>query len=271
MSGKGCASGVFRSAAIHGGGRGDSEPKTKKQRLFAEAKEETDEELYQKAISMVFGGELYAKLLRYAGADGIRQFRGDRHWRRAMDELPADDLRALSLPSVPHPSQLDLSLLRKLLTKPVSMLPGKKSLGWTLNDLGWKTLVRSSLTSNKTYKKIIHTEACGPFLSSIAWNRSTSSAVIMNLLQVATPDLFRPIASHRNSTQEILSSVLLQLSHCDTLPASEIKHIYRFIASHSNVGELDLMFLARDENPLVRGAVAGNRNTPKVFTSHSVV
>lgn len=62
MSGKG-ASGVSRSAAGGDGGRRDSEPKTKRQRLTAATKEETKEILRQKAVAMVFGGELYAKLL----------------------------------------------------------------------------------------------------------------------------------------------------------------------------------------------------------------
>ena len=109
MSGRAKTSAVSRSAVGEGGGdggdgRGDSEPKTKKQRLAAATSSEksvaTDDGFYQKAVSLVFGGELYFKLLQYAGPEGIAHLRGDRKWRKAMDDLPADDLRALDLPVV---------------------------------------------------------------------------------------------------------------------------------------------------------------------------
>ena len=141
MSGNAKDSGVSRSAdgeqgGDGGGGRGDSEPRTKKQH-------ETDEELYQKAASLVFGGGLYSKLLRYAGPEGIAHLRGDRKWRKAMDELPADDLRELKLPVVTRPDDVDLALLRQLLTEPTSAtLMGKPSGPWTLNELGWNPLLQ---------------------------------------------------------------------------------------------------------------------------------
>ena len=263
MSGKG-ASGVSRSAAGGDGGRGGSEPKTKKQRLSAEAQNDTDEELYQKAVSLVFGGELYAKLLKYAGLDGIRHLRGDQHWRRAMDELPADDLRALGLPSVPHPSQLDMSLLRDFLTKPVDAAHSSAGSCWALNDLGIEVLLSSPLTSHRVLEDIIP-NLDASHLESIA-RRDTMPALALKKLvhHTESPEVFKFIASNPSSTSEILSALLLRVfSRYDPFPPSEAIIIAKRIAKHTNVGELDLVFLSRDIQESVRSAVAKNSSTPE--------
>ena len=268
MSGKG-ASGVSRSAAGGDDGRGDSEPKTKKQRLadqasMAEHQNETDEELYQNAVSMVFGGDLYSNLLGYVGAEGIAHLRGDRKWRKAMDALPPDELQALKLFSVPRPSTVDLSILRKLLTEPVSESPGKESLGWTFNDIAWSVLVASPLTSNKVFERMAIVDACKDLLPSIAWKRHTSSLALKKVLQVGDSSVFEPIARHPNATSEILSAVLLRVSNCDSLSVSTThERLYELIASHLNTGELDLLFLSKMEYVSVRTAVSKNIKLPE--------
>lgn len=139
MSSSGAATGASRSAGggNGGGSPGNSEPKTKKQRLAtSEHKHETDEELYQNAVALVFGGELYAKLLSYGGEEAIAHFRDDYRWRTAMDELSEADKKALELPSVPRPSDMDLTLLRALLTEPISSPHTGGSGTWALNKLG---------------------------------------------------------------------------------------------------------------------------------------
>ena len=146
------------AAAAGRGDDSDAEPKTKKQRLAgASAAPESEEDLHQKAVSLVFGGELYSKLLGYGGQEAILHLRDDDQWRKAMDELPADDLKSLKLPVVRQPSDTELFLLRGLLTKPLeasSTLPNTK-LGWTLSDVGRRTLATSPLASNKMLQNLV--------------------------------------------------------------------------------------------------------------------
>ena len=251
-----------RSAA---GGRGaDSEPETKKQRLAAthgEKSVETDEELYQKALSLVFGGELYFKLLQYAGPEGIAHLRGDRKWRKAMDELSADDLRALRLPVVERPDDVDLTLLRQLLTEPASSAnAGRKSGCWTLNELGWKTLLRSPLTSNAVIRDVINSDGNDELLDeSMGFRRGNSAKVLADLVRLGKPDFFFEIARHPAATSEILSAILVRLPE-STLPFPP--NVSFHIAANKSTGELDLDFLSQHENRHVRRGVAMNRATP---------
>lgn len=269
MSGKAKSSGVSRSAGGEGGGdgrgdRGDSEPKTKKQRLIAAGSDqntETEEELYQKAVALVFGGQLYFKLLQYAGRDGIRHLRGDRHWRKAMDELPADDLRQLKLPAVPRPSDIDLSLLRSLLT--VKTSAGDGCSGWTLNDLGWEVLVSSPLTSYRVYEDIIKPDLDNRRLEMIANDYDAPAGALKKMVRRGTSEILLSIASHRNATSEILSAVLLRVLHRHSnFSSGSVVKITECVAHHKNTCELDLMLLADDTDKVVRAAVGKNENTP---------
>ena len=234
---------------------------------MAEAKQqqnETDEELYQQAVSMVFGGELYSKLLGYAGPEGIRYLRGDQRWRRSMDELPADDLRGLGLPSVPRPSQLDLFLLRNFLTKPVGASPGSPSSCWALNDLGIEVLLSSPLTSHRVLEDMIPNLDAN-HLASVARHDTISATTLKKLVQhTDSPNVLKIIASHPNSTSEILSALLLRVfSYYDPFPPSEGFLIANRIAMHTKVAELDLAFLSKDIRESVRSAVAENPSCPE--------
>ena len=271
MSGRAKASGVSRPTTDGGTndddrGRGDSEPKTKKQRLLdqkeADEQNETDEELYQKAVALVFGGELYAKLLQYAGPEGIAHLRGDRHWRKAMDGLPADDLRALELPVAARPDDVDLALLRKMLTEPASAgLIGQTFGCWTLNELGLKILAVSPLTSNAVVIDLINSGNDELLHESISLRQGNSTKVLADLVRLGKPDLLVSIAKHQNASSEVLSAILLRLSG-SKLPGSTVRTASYYIAKHENVGELDLDFLSRHEYFAVRENVAQNRSTP---------
>ena len=259
MSGKAKTSGVSRSAVGDDNDRGDSEPKTKKQRLLTAASvqnAETEEELYQKAIALVFGGELYAKLLRYAGPEGIAHLRGDQKWRKAMDDLPADDLRALKLPVVERPDDVDLTLLRQMLTEPISSAyPGQDS-GWTLSELGWKILVKSPLTSNAVIEGMISSDCGAQKLKTISFRPSNSVEILTKLLCLVKPGLFWNIAHHLNASSEILSAVLLRGANDDLTISGRV-------ATNLNTGPLDLHFLSEHGDRYVRRDVASNTSTPE--------
>ena len=268
MSGKAKTSGVSRSAVgdDHDHDRGDSEPKTKKQRLLTAAASdqnaETEEDLYQKAVSLVFGGELYAKLLRYAGPEGIAHLRGDRKWRMAMDELPADDLRLLDLPVVERPDDVDLTLLRQLLTEPApTALMGRASSSWTLNELGRKILAKSPLTSNAVISDVINSGNDQLLNESVAFRRGNSAKILADLVRLGKPNIFLNISCHPAATSEILSAILVRLLGSN--PSNDIvTAAFINIAEHENTGELDLNFLSGCEDSHIRYSVAGNRCAP---------
>ena len=270
MSGKAKTSGVSPSAVGDGGGgaggRGDSEPKTKKQRLSvaagSEKSVETDEELYQKAVSLVFGGELYSKLLQYAGPEGIAHLRGDRKWRKAMDELPVDDRKGLNLPVVERPDDVDLTLLRQLLTEPASTAhAGRKSGCWTLSELGWKILVRSPLTSNAVIRDVINSSNDNLLDVSLLERQGNSAKVLADLVRHGKPEILWQISNHPSATCEILSAILVRLPQ-SKLSQVDIRTALENIAKHENTGELDLDFLSAHESLSVRRGVAKNRATP---------
>lgn len=270
MSGKG-ASGVSRLAAGGDGGRGDSEPKAKKQRLTAETKEETEEELYQMAVAMVFGGELYAKLLQYAGEEGIAHLRGDRQWRRAMDDLPIDNMKELKLPVVPRPSDLDLRALRVLLTEPNKSHHTGRDFGWTFNTLGWLVLARSPLTSNKVLEKIVH-GGCNQDLFGYILQRKggVSASILQKILRVDEKCVYHLSISRTqpNLTSDMLSYLLLRSMSKD---GSTSQYILEGAARHKNTSELDLMFLSKHTNPMIRATVARNSSAAKYDLLRSLV
>ena len=246
------------SAAAGRGNDSDAEPKTKKQRLSdASAAPESQEDLHQKAISLVFGGELYSKLLGYGGQEAIRHFRGDRIWRKAMDELPADVMKSLKIPVVSRPSDAELFLLRGLLTKPLvapSALPNTK-LGWTLSDLGRRTLACSPLTSNKMLQNLVQSGCDEHTLRSVANRRDVSTSVIEEFIASdCPPSLFHDMASNPASSGEVLSAILVRGDFLNTVV---------LIGKHRNTNRFDLRYLSRHENPGVRDAVATN---PKAVT-----
>ena len=272
MSDDTSASAVSRSAAGGGGrGHGTSEPKTKKQRLVADAgdQNETDEVLHQKAVSLVFGGELYAKFLKYAGPEGITYLRDDRRWRKAMDELSADEKKVLNLPSVPRPRDLDLRMVRALLTEPnVSPHTGRRS-GWIFNKLGYKVLAASPLTSTKTLDQLIQKDSNDEMLRDILDRRFGVPVKILKKVLCAPEaiNLLDSISYNRNLTAEISAS-LLYLSVTNSIPykVSTICHI----AKHRNTGELELSFLSRHDKVAVRRAVAENEAAGRYDLLHSL-
>ena len=268
MSGKAKTSGVSRSAVgdDHDHDRGDSEPKTKKQRLLTAAASdqnaETEEDLYQKAVSLVFGGELYAKLLRYAGPEGIAHLRGDRKWRKAMDELPADDLRGLHLPVVKRPDDVDLTLLRELLTEPApTALIDQASGSWTLNELGRKILVRSPLTSNAVIRNVVNSGNDELLDGSICHRLGNSAEILADLVRLGKPKVLWKIPYHPAATCEILSAILVRLPQ-SKLSQDHVRTAVNNIANHRNTGGFDLDFLSTHEDSYVRRCVAQNRSTP---------
>ena len=266
--GASASSAVSRTAAGGGGrGHGSSEPKTKKQRLVADAadKNETEEELYQKAVSLVFGGELYAKFLTYAGPEGIAYLRGDRRWREAMDELSADDKKVLNLPSVPRPTDLDLRMLRTLLTEPmVSPHTGRRS-GWVFNELGRKALAASPLTSNKTCDELIHKGSDHDIIQDVLNRQSVPAEILKKVVRTpGTMPLADNISRNPNLTAEISASLLYR-----SMTSSFSRTIIN-IAKHKNTGELELSFLSLHEKVEVRCAVAGNEAAGRYDLLHSL-
>lgn len=252
------------SAAAGTAGRGndsDAEPKTKKQRLAgASAAPENEEDQRQKAVSMVFGGELYAKLLGYGGREAILHLRDDDQWRKAMDELPADDLKSLKLPVVPRPSNFELSLLREILTGPLkapSALPNTK-LGWTLSDLGRRTLANSPLASNKMLQNLVRSGCDEDTLREISCRKDLGAAVMAEFIASECPaKLFRWVAKNPASSSEVLSAILVRL-HESSLSNHVVNDILASIGGHGNANCFDLQFLSRNKNAFVRSAVSAN-------------
>ena len=269
MKGASGALGVSRSAAA-AAGHENSEPKTKKQRLLTNTNSadqyETDEELYQKAVSLVFGGELYAKLLSYGGPEAIAHFRDDDKWRRAMDDLSEADKKALKLPSVPRPSDMDLTLLRGLLTEPISSPHTGRRGAWALNTLGRMALVESSLSSNKAIEGLIHEDCGRPFLWSIAIRKSCSVSVLTKLVETNNANIFGPLSGHPNATSEILSALLLRSFAPGDANRSK-ERVAANVAMHKNAGQLDLLFLARNEAADIRSCVARGTTETKILHS----
>ena len=249
------------AAGAAGAGRGDdsdAEPKTKKQRLAgASASAENEEDRHQKAISLVFGGELYSKLLGYGGKEAILQMRGDDQWRKAMDELPTDDLKGLKLPVVPRPSDAELVLLRGLLTKPLESPSALNiKLGWTLSDVGRGTLAFSPLASNKMLHNLV--KACGDedILEAVANRQGVTSSLIDEFIASdCPPSVFHSIASNPASSGEVLSAILVRLPK-SSLPQYLVTNTLTSIAWHCNVNRFDLQFLSRHEDEFVRGVVS---------------
>ena len=262
------ASAVSRSAAGGGGrGHGTSEPKTKKQRLVADAGDQnvSEEDLYQKAVSLVFGGELYAKFLGYAGLEDIGHLRDDRRWREAMDELSADEKKVLKLPSVPRPSDLDLRLLRTFLTEPnISPQMGRRS-GWAFNTLGCKVLAASPLTSNKTLDQFIHKGSDHEIIRDILNRQSVPAETLKKVLRTSgTMPLVAHISCNQNLTAEISASLLYR-----SMTSTNTRAITN-IARHKNTGELELSFLSIHDKAEVRRAVAGNEAAGRFDLLHSL-
>ena len=269
MSTSHSSSGAAAAAAAGRGDDSDAEPKTKKQRLSAaSAAPESEEDVHQKAVSLVFGGELYSKLLGYGGKEAILHLRDDDQWRKAMDELPADDLKSLDLPVVPRPSDAELFVLRGLLTKPLeasSALPNTK-LGWTLSDLGCKTLATSPLASNKMLQNLVQSGCDEDTLDIIANRRFVSPLVMEKFIATeCPPGLFYYIAWNPASSGEVLSAILVRALE-SSLPDYAVNNTIASIGRHRNANRFDLRFLSRHKSDHVRHAVAKIRRQ-----SHSVL
>ena len=249
------------SSGATGRGDPDAEAKTKKPSAAPEIEEDT----YQKAVALVFGGELYSKLLGYGGQEAILHFRGDPTWRKAMDELPADELKSLKLPVVGQPNDAELYILRRLLTKPLeasSSLP-KTKLGWTLSDLGCRTLASSPLASNKMLQNLVRTgRGIADTFRIIARRRNLSPMVMEEIIAAEWyPFNFYPIASNPASSGEVLSALLVRLPESGL--GSDIHLILLTIGEHENTKDLDLRCLSRHKSYFARKAVAMN---PKAVT-----
>lgn len=257
-------------------------PERKKQRLagksLAKGPESSapEEGPYQKSVALVFGGALYSKLLGFAGPEGIAHFRGDEKWRRAMDRLPAKELRELKLPVVSRPIDGDLTRLRHMLTEPAENAMRGQS-GWSLNWLGLMIHATSPLTSNKSLHGLIHSKADADILKSILERKDISSSVLTKLILVNTHsfDLYQKyegIARHPNATTEILSAILSRLPNDldrNALTPSEGGVILVTIASHKNTGLLDLDFLSRHGDISIREAVAMNPSASGLLSNLS--
>lgn len=226
------------------------------------------------ATDLLFGGELYADLLGFAGPEAIAHIRDDREWRRAMDELPDGNKKKLGLPvlRVPRPSVEDRRLLRELLTEPVrgtaeSGTAGEEGdagaatrVGWKFNELGLQVLAESPLTSNTVIGKMIASGNCSDdILGLIARRESVSSKTLSTLLSLENPAVFPYIAAHCNATSSILSDVLVQLSKSN-LSEDIISGIEEEVGRHKETSEMDLLVFKDD---VVRGAVAENSSTPE--------
>ena len=210
----------------------------------ATCKSDEGENSYQSAANLLLGGELYAKLLGYTGREGISHLRGDQLWRKAMDSLPAKDLRALGIPVVPRPNELDLFLLRSLLTEPVVSLHTGKCTGWKLNDLATMILASSPLASEQMLQSLVY-PGCGEKVMShllVDDNKHLSASLLTKMLVSGCPrKLFERIATQQNATSHTLSAMLLRSS---TLSEKAAGKVYFAVASHRNADELDLHYLA---------------------------
>ena len=165
-----------------GGSRGNSDPS-------ATTKPDEIENNNQIAANLLLGGELYSKLLGYAGRQGIAHLRDDRLWRKAMDSLPANELRALGMPVVPRPSDLDLFLLRSLLTEPVVSPRTGKGKGWKLNDLGTMIMASSPLASEQMLQSLVYPGCDEKVMSHLLVhdNKHLSASLLTKMLVSGCP------------------------------------------------------------------------------------
>ena len=218
---------------------------------------------HQKAANLLFGGELYAQLLEYAGPEGISHLRDDWRWRKAMDLLPAKDLDSLTLPVVTRPeSELDLFLLRSFLTDPVTSPHTGKRCGWKLNDLAMMILTSSPLTSDQMLQRHVYPGCDEKVMSHILvdGNKHLSSSLLQKMILAGCPPkLFERIAKQQNATSEILSAILLRLTHLgSSQKATYTGKVLYAVASHRNTNQMDLQYLAAHSSIEARKGVAKN-------------
>lgn len=222
----------------------------------------------QKAKDLLFGGELYVKLLGYAGREGVAQCRDDRCWRMAMDALPDAELRALELPVVPSPkTDLDLFLLRSLLTEPVISKRTGKTCGWKLNDLATMILASSPLTSDQMLQSLIYPGCDEKVMSYILvdGNKHLSVSLLQKMIiSGCPPKLFERIVAQQNATNEILSAILLRLPQSRSSQKTlDIGKVLYAIATHKNTNQMDLQYLAAHVSVEARKGVAQNVNAER--------
>ena len=229
----------------------------------------------QTAVDLLFGGELYAKLLGYTGRQGIMYLRDDQLWRKAMDSLPAKDLSALGIPVVSRPNELDLFLLRSLLTEPVVSLHTGKGIGWKLNDLGTRILASSSFASDEMLQSLVYPGCDEKVLSHLLVDENKHlSASLLTKILVSCPSppkisLFERIATQQNATSPILSSILLRSSTLSQYSEVAVCKIYLAVASHRNTSEPDLHYLtAHKKRTNARKGVAVNVNAARFGLLH---
>ena len=249
-------------ASLGGGGcRGSSEP-------IATTTKPGEVENNQTAANLLLGGELFAKLLGYTGRQGIAHLRDDRLWRKAMDSLPTKDLCALDIPVVPRPNELDLFLLRSLLTEPVVSLHTGKRTGWKLNDLATMILASSPLASEEMLRSLVY-PGCDEIVMShllVDENKHLSASLLTKMLvSGCPPKLFEHIATQENATGQILSAVLLRSSKLSERAAGKV---YLAVASHRSADKLDLHYLATHKSVEVRKGVARNLNAARFGLLH---
>jgi len=230
---------------------------------------------YQKAASLLFGGELYVKLLEYSGPEGIMLLRDDRQWRSAMDSLPAEDLHTLDLPVVPRPqSDVDLFLLRSFLTDPVMSKHTGERCGWKLNDLATMILTSSPLTSDQMLQSLVYPGCSQKVMSHILVdeNKHLSSSLLQKMIVLGCPPkLFRRIATQQNATSEILSAILLRLSIPRPPGSRNLDESILFaVASHRNTNWMDLQHLSAHKSGEVRKGVAKNTNAARFGLLHAL-
>jgi len=234
------------------------------------AKPGEGENSYQTAANLLLGGELYAKLLGYTDRQGIAHLRDDQLWRKAMDSLPANELRALGMPVAPRPNDHDLFLLRALLTEPVVSLRTGKDIGWKLNDLATMILASSPLSSDQMLQSLVYPGYDEKVMSHLLVHDNkhfSASRLTKMLVSGCPPKFFERIATQQNATSQILSALLLRSS---TLSESAAGKVYLAVASHRNADELDLHYLATHKSVEARKGVARNMNAARFGLLHSL-
>ena len=218
----------------------------------------------QKATGLLFGGELYAKFLGYAGPEGISHLRDDQLWRKAMDLLPAKDMQTLNLPVVSRPkTDLNLFLLRSFLTEPVISPHTGKRCGWKLNDLATMILASSPLTSDRMLQSIVYPGCNEKVMKHILVddNKHLSASLLQKMIISGCPlKLFERVVAQQNATSEILSAILLRLLGLKSYSAVYVDRVLCAIASHRNTNQMDLQYLANHQSAKVRAGVANNTN-----------
>ena len=242
------------------------------------------------ATDLLFGGELYADLLGFAGPEAIAHIRDDPTWRRAMDELPDVSKSKLCLPvlTVPRPSLEDRRLLRELLTEPVddtaesgaSGKAGDRGTVWKLNSFGLQALAASPLTSNEMIKTMVGAKYGGlKNVLLVASRPSTNSQILSKMAPILSKEVHRgklcvphrvlyAIAQHCNATSSILSDVLLLLVKSDVYGIDMTGRILEAVACHRNTCEEDLKKLSSKNDYRIRQAVAANSSIPEWLFHH---